>query len=468
MKTGGRFGVTFVLMAAFAMQAGADTLYLQADKDLSLGGDIAGNTAADGSGSAVSKTKDAGGPPYTYDFSDVATGGGTPTTGGFVGGVDFQSRKLYNTANSNNFTLDMGGNDLIGSSGVTNIFTYRGTGNTLFSANVAISNVGAVALGVIDTHTAGGNGSGARSNAGNLTVGGLNAPAGAVRIDAVDTHAGNSSGGTVTTGAGGNVRIFGSGDVLIQNAAGTVRGDIRTHHWSAQKAGDIEVQHDGSFRANDLLAFAVINWSSAKCSPGNVTCNGDVLGNNPSGTFEVHTVKATIESDYGFNPPDGILILLKGYTGALITGNIQTYVNDLSSTAKAGSVTVSNITGNVTIMGSIDLNQVASDALDGNLSLHCGGSITVSNLNLSKVLYAKFDPGVASYITGTITGTNGLAATPDMVTSLRTPLNKYVFYNRALNPGLNGQQVPLKAINGTDAGGMLSPPIPQGTMVLQR
>lgn len=414
-----------------------------------LGDENTGNVVNQSGGSGTAAD------PYVYSFV------------GLGDGLELNGFKLF-TNDGASFNLNMGGYGLSGDSGVTAIDTYRGAGNSLHSGYVTISNVGNISLGTIDTRSSGGSGTTARSNAGYVTIGSQAAPAGTVRIDAILANAGSRQPATPATGLGGNVTIYGSGDVLIQNEAGTVRGDIRTDQWSAFTAGHINVQHNGSFRANDLLSYAVNTWSSGGSAPGNITLNG-----NLGGDLEVRNIEAGVREDSSGITTATNAVTIQNYTAVHITGNVNmACLENHAATYKSGDLNIFNILGNLTIDGTVSLNHV-DDAKDGQLKLAAGGNITLASLDLGLVSLAEFQPGgFDSRIVGDLLGFDtsssggaGTLANPWVTTQTEVrilpgavvwyddtdPENAYLngeFYytaDIASNPGQGGVLAPLSA-----------------------
>ena len=262
--------------------------------------------------------------------------------------------------------------------------------------------------------------------------------------------------GFFATGAGYNSRItvYGSGDVLMRNAAG-VATNVNT---TTYNGGPITILHDGTFLANKVLA------NGAGSVGGVLLFNGDVLGDGASGTFTAASLDNhdTYLVFGAYNTPVGS-ITISNYT-AVTVGSIDT--RKLSGDAFAGSVLITGIVNNVQLTG--DINLLGRYALyTGSLKIYAGGTITVNNLNLSNVNYAAFDASGASYITGLLTGTNGAAATNlgNIGTALRTPSGGKIYYTPSQNPGLGGQTIPLANLAGTPGAGGVLRPKPQGTVV---
>ena len=117
------------------------------------------------------------------------------------------------------------------------------------------------------------------------------------------------------------------------------------------------------------------------------------------------------------------------------------------------------------------MNAKSAVATSGYLYFQCGGGVTVSNLNLSKVRYAAFNANGTSYIRGLLRGTDGSAVSnlADIGTALRIPAGKEIRYLTEANPALDGKKVILADLVGTaGAGGLLRPWPTKGTVVTFR
>lgn len=417
----------------------ADTMYLQGDQSLNSGSNIGGNTASDGTGAAVNKSWTSSG-PYLYEFGVGATGGGTPALGGFVGGLDLQSHKLY-TTNGTSFSLDMGGYDLYGDSSTTSLSTYGSANPT---GSIVVQNVGVVDLGVVttvNTYTV-------RGDSGIVTIGSSSVRAGALRIDRIDTYK------PATTYKAGNVTIYSSGSVQIKNDSGTA-GDINAY--ATGRGGNILIDSLGAFIANDLNAYVAGNTGSANPA-GNITLTG-----NGSGVLSLHSINAYVASanTWGVNANS---VAVSGYTSAHLTGDILTSNNSTGThnDKKGGNISITGITGDIRIDGTVDADSTSST--DGSLTLAAGGEIKLAGLDLSKLLFAALDAGGYATVSGQIIGADGnpLAAAgngtlSNGASSIRASAGYYVFYDPALNPDLSNATFELLQLNGASGGGYLVP-----------
>jgi hypothetical protein len=268
---------------------------------------------------------------------------------------------------------------------------------------------------------------------------------------------------STTGGKGGNVTIYASGDVLIQNAVGSVttRNDIVTwgNAWAGLGSGNVLIDSAG-FNVNDI--------DVREPGSGNYGASGAVtLTGGSGGSCVIRDIIAQVvyNASGGGGAADNQPVAIRGYAGVSVR-NIGIY-NECSY--YAGNLTITNISGNIDITGAINLNSAKGDNYDGILRLQAGGSITVTNLDLSKLRYAAFDGNGTSYITGLLTGTNGLPASglSNISTNLRTPSGERIIYITGQNPALNGQTITLADLAGAaGAGGKLLPLQPKGTVLL--
>ena len=235
--------------------ASAYAFTVSADQDVDSGGAIAGG------GDSV--TPSGADPSWTYEWGDTA-GDDTdvPVT---TPGLSLGAYKLYaddNDAAQGTLTLDLNGGDISGT-GTLAIRTFIGNGAAKDADHVVIQNVGSLAMGGIDAHANNGsNWSGTVSQPGNITIGASGTPAGDVRVDYLYAQSGSDD-GTVGKGRGHNVTIYGSGNVLIENGDGSVKGNIRTHTYTYD-GGNVNIVHDGAFRADQILTWAYSGWSGGQ------------------------------------------------------------------------------------------------------------------------------------------------------------------------------------------------------------
>jgi hypothetical protein len=389
------------------------------------------------------------GNPWIYQFASGSNG------------LDLASYKLYTDRNvslgddSDSIRLDMGGESIVGTGAVA-ISTYPGVGTGWDAGHVTIVNVGNVDMGGIDTHGASGSNWNTPAHAGAISIGGSANRAGNIRVSFLRAYCQPDY-----TGNGAVITIYGSGDVLVRTDQGTA-GDILTTCWQ-QSGGDTRIRHDGAFCARNVHTYTRAGWASSGRA-GHMTFNGDIATNGPSGPFEA----AALDSSYkrgSFGNGAGH-ILITGYEQVHIETNVFTYNNSTANGGNydAGDVTITNVTGNITIGGRINLNGAMGSTYDGTLTLRTGdeGRIYVGDLDLDDVEIALFDSGKGrSYITGVLTSFTG-----PYDPKLRTPAGQKIHYDPDLNPSLNRGTYQLYALDGVSDGGELSPvPIP-GTIIL--
>ena len=295
---------------------------------------------------------------------------------------------------------------------------------------------------------------------GDITIGSEGAPARHIRVDRFDLR-------SVDKGEGGDLTIYSSGNVFVEDAGGT-RGDIdvRSHY---RHSGRIQVFHSGEFRAQNVYGSTrgggVVNAVSRS-----ITFDGDALGFGPSGSFDVAgSIDNQMLRTNWQNPSEPVTIT--GYTDVHIGGDILTRHH---GTDRAGDVNITGITGDITIGGVVDARGTTS-ARFGNLTLESsGGTITLgAGLDLDKVRYASLNSGSGvSYIFGALDGFYDLQTDP-MPTEgdgtyespfvidqdlLRVPEGQYVYYElgNPTNWGLGGFVWALADLDGNyGQGGLL-------------
>lgn len=194
--------------------------------------------------------------------------------------------------------------------------------------------------------------------------------------------------------------------------------------------------------------------------------NGDILGDNPDGGCEIlgSISNAQIRADYG-DPNENLAII--NYTNVYVGGNILTYHGSYRySDNHAGDITITGITHNITINGTLDAHVIHASAQRGDVRLYCGGSVTIGGgLNCSNVSFAAISSGSAkSAILGDLA--NFVSATP----ALRCPFGQVITYDPEApgNAYLASQEYTLPDLGGTPgAGGKLVPATTaNGTMIL--
>jgi hypothetical protein len=414
---------------------------ISAGNDRSLNGGA--NLVADNATETIVPT---GSAPFLYDW-DNKDGYGNAAANNLIMG----SRKIT-TSDSTSIALSLGGGSITGDSPSVAFSTFIGIAK---GGSISIFGASTLALGSIDTHcdSAQGGGGGA------VTLGTSGSPiAGPVRIDSIYADVRGYGTGN-SPSAGGTVTIYGTGDVKIQTAAGTP-GNIDLHSYNAA-GGSVNIQHHGSFVASNIDTRAHVsgNWTSE--NSGSATFNG-AFGGTAAGSFLVNSVNTTHQTYSG----SAGAISIQGYTSVVAASLLAS--NDTSGVGgniSVGGVTA--ITGDIVINGPI----IASGTTKGSLFLQAGNSITLTNLDLSKVQYARLQAGDVTWLKGLLTGTNGVAAAGlgNIGTSLRVPAGKVARYWHAANPALNRQTLILANESGVaGTGGTLSPWPAGGTMILLR
>jgi len=318
---------TMVMVMAVLLAAGtAWGFSIAADQDVDSGGAIAGG------GDSVTPT--GVDPDWTYDWAGVTTPGLSLGTNKLVADDDDSAQGTL--------TLDLDGGNIDGSDGLairTNIGIQLGDKH---ADNLVIKNVGSIAMGGIDTGANSGHYNRANSHGGDVTIGEPVAtgdgPAGAVRVQYIYSYAGGP-GNDDGKGDAGNVTIYSTGDVQIEDSGGT-KGNIDAHNYCRYNAGNVNVVHVGNFSANDILTYCW-NAHTAGPRPGDVTLNGGGGG----GGCVVNDIK-TYHDYSNYCHADGAGDLsISGYATVTIN-NIDTRNDD---NIKAGPVTITSVTGDVTI-----------------------------------------------------------------------------------------------------------------------
>jgi len=439
--------VCVLVLAGAAAHAAEVTLGANADLD---GGANLGSIAQSGGDGSR-------GNPWVYGF--------TPGSGG----LDLGSYKVYtdqtlpSSVDSDSFKLDLGGERVVGNSGVTAFSTYSGPGAGADSGYLYLVNVGDIACGTIDTSGEANKHYSTSSTAGRIYIGeatGTGAgPAGNIRVDNLYAHQRTvyAESNAAEDGNGNNIYIYGSGDVLIETSGGTL-GVVQTFSYR-ETSGLVAIRHDGEFRAERVDTRAHGRQTSGGNSRS-ITLNGDYLGDGASGACTVNNLWAYYDrTSYG-DPNEDITI--SGYT-SLTVGDVLTYHSSAANWDNyGGDVWVSGIEGDITINGTVNLNSAHSAAADGRLELECDGTIYLNaGLDLSKMLYASFDPGPATTeILDAIIGSDGNPADGTNIANLRTPFGDVIYYDPdpALNPALGGATFTLADLGGTAGlGGTLEP-----------
>jgi len=410
-------------------------------------------------GGTQNVTRDAG--TGFYEWGDRA-GDGTNVAVA-PPGLSMGSRHLYSDKeNSSHIKLNLNGGDLTATSGHITTTNRRATGD------IVIENVGNIAMGdgYLMTGWHGGGYGGNWDPSGGVFIGqdGTAGPrAGNIQVAGIDAT-------MVYSRHAGDIIIYGTGDVLIRNASGvpqTIQGNAPGNKYSS----DIFVRHDGTFVAGDITATV----RQGVNDPGDLLFDGDTLANGASGTFNATKID-THDRQLTWGAYSGITgtITIQGYTGVTI-GSVDTRMK--GGYTDAGFLSVTGITNDITITGTVDLDGVdrAGYYYDGELTLACGGTITLEG-GLDCALFdppatgSVFDPGVETVIVGLLANVDTDDATVTEITSpddvwyyphnhnlQPVPGNQYLFDNDLYD----GAQDGVWALSG---GGLLRPasvPVPE-------
>ena len=399
-------------------------------------------------------------------------------------GLDLGANWLRTTRGSDDprsdILLNLNGGDLVGTGAELPAGDYvysRPDGNVSLStfisppssANVGsghidIQNVRDISTAMITTGTDGRHwGTANLYSAGDITIGSEGNRARHIRVDSIDARVREK-------GRGGAITIYSSGNVLIQDAsADPIPGEIRTGGENPGGTGDINISHHGNFVAGDIQ-------SGSGRGPGNVSIDGNALGNDPTGTFRVANLYTYAREVSGWGGSGGT-VEISGYTDVTITGNIHAYSNSTAGDHHGGDVIIGgstgdpNVTGDITVKGNIDLSYRDDPANSGNLTLRTsGGSITLAELDLDLLQSAWLDAGSgASWVLG---GLHGFDVDNPDDGLLEAPLGQHIYYDPFYydegNLVLGGNPFPNAYLLGTEytlqSGGVLAPvpvPIPE-------
>lgn len=376
-----------------------------------------------------------------YNFNDKngdGTGGDAVTPPGLsLGG------NMLLTTDSTSINLSLNGGDLTGNSGVVSFDTHRNASSP--AGNLAITNVGTISMGGIETWN---NGTG---DAGDVAIATSVLRAGDIRIDYILA---SKPAGSNNDKDGGTILIFSSGNVQIQTS-GAVAGDIDVHVANGD-GGTVTINHDGAFTARDILTWTPSTWTSQDA--GNVTLEGDGLNNGASGELNLRTIDTRVIGASWGDVSGSVHI--SGYTGVHVTGNLLTE-NQVSSgggTHVPGNITIEDIAGNVTIDGVINANAADVTDSDGDLSITATGTITLASLDLLLVNTVFLDAGGNTTVTGALE--NFSTASPgDGI--LDAPTGQFIYYDP--NVGANAY---LGGLTYSLAGGGELTPVPEPASLL--
>ncbi len=401
--------------------------------------------------------------PWLYDFSIF---GETPID------INLSTNMLYQEGSGplkeglepqGTIVLNMNGGNLAGDDGIA----IQGDTGT---HNILVTNVGDVAMGVVDTHiTAGGT---VDVKPGSFQVGAEGQPAGDIRIQGVHCFTEVTGTGQVRAD-GGTVSLYGTGYVQIADSVGT-RGDIRTDNETHAGGGDITVVHEGAFLAGTVNSSGGGYFYDRPA--------GDILlnGGNASDDLDIAAVSASYKADPDSGPSTRATVEIRNYANVIL-GPIDGYNVYTGDSPATDVIITNNIAGDILLSGSIDLTATNTPDYSGALRLKAGGTVTLAELDLDKVHNAQLDSGSGvSEITGVITNFNttvdsGSGAKDDPYvtaeTGLRAPEGQTVYYtyeDGGLNDYLGGHAWQLKDLDGTTEGGVLMTEPPAGTVILIR
>ncbi len=393
-----------------------------------------------------------------YDFGDK-NGDGTRDDPVSPAGLSMGTHSLYSDMdNSASIKLNLNGGDLTATSGKISTSNKRATGD------IHIYDVGTIAMGdaYIDSGWYVNSGYGGAWDPNGSTLIGQDGTAGP---RAGNVQVAGISSATWWNRNAGDVIIHSSGDVLIQDSGGTPKPLRSDMIYVNRNSGDIQVHHDGTFVAGDITATV----RQGVADPGDLLFDGDTLGNGASGTFSADLIDThDLQTTWGAYGGITGTITIQGYTEATI-GNVDTRMK--GGYTDAGFLSVTGITNDITITGTIDLDGVdrAGYYYDGELTLACGGTITLEG-GLDCGLFDPpasghvFDPGVETFIEGLLDNVDTDDATVTEITSPDVvwyyplvPGNEYLFDDDVHD----GLQDGVWALSG---GGLLkpiAPPVPE-------
>lgn len=414
-------------------------------------------------------------PNWTYHWGDRdGDGAGNAVA---QAGLDLGAYKLYTdvTDSRGTITLDLNGGDLVGTGEIA-VITSPGTGSAQ-SDHLTIRNVRDMAVGQILTYARGTSaGRGSEAVAGNLTIGSDADPARHLRIAAI--HTGDHTVGTRSGVRRGDVVVYATGNVLIEDGDGNP-GDIRTHACAepdiAGRAdpGHVSIAHDGAFRVNDIIAH--MSTYSARKNPAEIVLDGG------SGNGDC-TIRDIDNRHYasGYGSSERGHVSIRNYANVAVR-NIDSS-HPFTDARMGGHVDIVNIANHIEITGTIDCSSGHSHVRvrrdHGRLKLSAGGKITLAELDLDKVQYAELSSGDGeTVIQGelanfdpTATGGGGTEGDPRITTQtvLRVPADQKVFYDFATTPNLGGRVYRVADVEGQPGRGGLLMPNPDSALIMAR
>ncbi|MCG3179148.1 MAG: hypothetical protein BIFFINMI_01479 [Phycisphaerae bacterium] len=436
----------------------------------------AGITATSGSGRRTD--------PWLFNFS---SGGGGLNVGQYMVKAFYDAyNESGNTEGGASFVLNMGGQNITGTSGYTSLSTanlvtgWSGNG----SGNISIYNVNTVDLGAIDAHNLAYYETGGSVYIGEPVGTGNGRASGNIRVDSINASDSEERAGMV--------KIYGAGNVLIQTGGGSpVAGDINAGvvnfnsirgapQYTSSRTNTIEVIHAGSFIAKDLLTAT--NFTTSSGNPfGNYTYLGGVNldGGSAGGAATIRDIDTSltiIKTSTGLPATDANYwygsgnVSIANY-GSVTVRNINTSFNVgplTSTTGVGGDVSITGIAHDITIDGTINLDRYQVASKRGVLTLDAGGHITLATLDMNLLKSAKLQAVADSEITGALfnfavsgAGT-GTPLDPVVTTQtvLRTGIGKFIYYDPSVddNAYLGGKTYQVADLLGNaGSGGYLTP-----------
>jgi hypothetical protein len=197
------------------------------------------------------------------------------------------------------------------------------------------------------------------------------------------------------------VRVYSSGSVLIKDA-GEVLKSISTAALPTSRvsSGGITVEHDGDLEADQLntsLEETFLQYVDQ--TAGDILCDG-----NGGGSFQVKELLASTAASSGAGIGQdhfGGDVTVREYTSVTVS-NVDLSCSGAGD-GHGGSLTVSDVSGDIAITGEINLGGVGS-GVAGSLDLQCSGAATIAEIDMDCVDTATiFSGGEHSHITGALT-----------------------------------------------------------------
>ncbi|MBA4386811.1 MAG: hypothetical protein C0404_02450 [Verrucomicrobia bacterium] len=264
--------------------------------------------------------------------------------------------------------------------------------------------------------------------------------------------------GSDYTAKGAPISLFANGPISVGNLTSSI---CREYLDSQSGASDITVVNKGAFTCGSIT-----NGVDRAAPVTTVSINGT----DSSGTFVSGAIDAHRTCYMGGH---GSQVAIGNFGSVTINGDVRADVSACyQGPWNGGNFSVSNIPGNITITGSINLSGKAESGwgtpTHGVLSLASTDSksvITLADLDLSKVSYAVLSPGSKCILKGVLAGFS--TGNPNQ-TQLRLPAGKRIYYYPELagNAYLLRAKYVLASPDGTPAaGGVLMPYVSPGTVI---